>query len=128
MKNRDKSVSPLEAALLQCLTALDNQVAREMQRTPAERELHGVQKWAPYSKRVELIAGLLAEQLGNNTIELDGMIVLAQALSKALSLFVDEMGAEGLGRVRSEYVAHAGDAMAADARRLSAIVPQQVLM
>jgi hypothetical protein len=97
MKNRDKSVSPLEAALLQCLTALDNQVAREMQRTPAERELHG-------------------------------MIVLAQALSKALSLFVDEMGAEGLGRVRSEYVAHAGDAMAADARRLSAIVPQQVLM
>jgi hypothetical protein len=128
MKSRSDGLPPLEAGLLRCLQALDNQVAREMQRTPAERDLHGVQKWEPYNKRVEIVAGFLAEQLGKGELELDGVLILTQALSKALSLYSDELGADGLGKIRSEYVVQVGQALSSDARRLCSMVPQTVLM
>jgi hypothetical protein len=93
----------LEAGLLQAMRAIDNQIARAMQRAPAEREVHGVQKWEPYAARVEGIAGFLLEEIGDTNVGLDSLLVCAQAFTKALQLVCDELGPEGLGDVRTAY-------------------------
>jgi hypothetical protein len=128
MSKKIESLPPLEASVQRALQALDNQVAREMQRSPSERELHGVQKWEPYNRRVEQLAGFVTEQLGCRSVELDGVLILAQALSKSLSIFADELGAEGLGSMRSQYVSQAGENIASDARKISALVGKDIYM
>lgn len=55
-KNDTHTLSKLEEALLSVLKSLDNQMAREMQRSPAELEALGVQKWEPMSKRVDIVS------------------------------------------------------------------------
>ena len=55
----------LEQHLLQAMRVIDNRVARQMQRTPAEREVHGVQKWEPYRIVVEDICALLLNEIGD---------------------------------------------------------------
>lgn len=101
--NDQTKPSPSEENLLACMQALDSQVAREMQRAPAEREAHGVQKWEPYQKRVERMCAFVLNSLGDQAVELDSVLILAQALAKTLRLVVDDLGPEGLGKVRSEY-------------------------
>ena len=103
--------SPLEAGILSALRSIDNQVARNMLRTPAEREVSGVQKWEPYDQKIELITSLVLENLANRAIELDGVLVLAQAMCKALQMYCDELGQEGLGKMRSEYCSVAFEAI-----------------
>lgn len=93
----------LEAGLLQAMKAIDNQIARAMQRSPAEREVHGVQKWEPYTARVEGIAGFLLEEIGDTKVGLDSLLVCAQAFTKALQLVCNELGTDGLGDVRAAY-------------------------
>ena len=95
--------SKLEQGLSQAMKAIDNQIARAMQRTPAEREVQGVQKWEPYETRVENITAFLLEQLGGQEISLDSILVLAQAFTKSLRIVTDDLGGEGLGEVRSAY-------------------------
>lgn len=107
----------LEAGLLQAMQALDNQIARAMQRGPAEREAHGVQKWKPYSVRVERITTTILQELAENNISLDSLLVCAQSFSKALYLLVSELEIEGLGTVRSEYCRDAMQKIRSDADR-----------
>lgn len=107
----------LEEGLLQAMKAIDNQIARSMQRTPEQREIHGVQKWEPYDTRVENIAAFVLNELGAESITLDGMIVLAQAFTKSLRLICDDLGVEGLGAVRSSYCLNAMEKIELDAHR-----------
>lgn len=108
---------PLEEGLILAARAIDNQVARDMQRTPAEREELGVQKWKPYEDRVEKVTGFLLNAFQEREIDLDGFIVLAQAWSKALYLLMDDLGPEGLGKLRAQYCLSAMEAIGGDAHR-----------
>lgn len=110
-------VGKLEEGLLQAMKAIDNQVARAMQRTPAERDVHGVQKWEPFETRVELITAFLLNELGSQEVSIDSMVVLAQAFTKALALVCDDLGSEGLGAVRSSYCLDAMEKIERDAHR-----------
>ena len=116
---KEPALPPLEEALLRACKAIDNQIARELQRSPEERRIHGVGKWAPYEKRVERIAGFLVEALGNHQIELDSLIVLSQSLPKALSMLVEELGSSNLGQQRATYCRAAGESLERDALRIS---------
>jgi len=117
MKKQEK-MSVLEGSLLQAMKALDTQIAREMQRSPEETDLHGVQKWEPIQKRIENITSLIMNSLGDGSVELDGVLVLAQAFSKALLLIVEDLGEEGLGKVRSGYCLHAAESLSRDSYRM----------
>lgn len=95
--------------MLDAMQAIDSQIAREMQRTPAELEQLGVQKWEPYAKRIELISAFILNSLGEQKVELDSALVLAQAFSKSLQIIAEDLGEEGLGQVRSSYCRMAFD-------------------
>ena len=107
----------LEEGLLQAMHAIDNQVARAMQRSPAEREAQGVQKWEPYDTRIEHVAAYVLNELGDNTVALDSVLVLAQAFTKALRLAVEDLGSEGLGTVRTSYCIDTMERILRDADR-----------
>lgn len=106
----------LEQGLLQAMKAIDNQVARAMQRSPAEREIHGVQKWEPYASRVEHLTAFILEELAVNNISLDSVLVLVQAFAKTLNFAVDDLGPDGLGAVRSSYCLDAMEKVQRDAQ------------
>ncbi len=107
MSKKDK-LPPLEEGLLAALKAIDNQIAREIgSRSPTEREEHGVQKWEPLVSRIERICGFVLDKFGDNEIDLDGIVVLSQALTKTLQLLFEELGEDGLGKVRYKYCAAA---------------------
>jgi hypothetical protein len=91
-----------------------------MQRTPSEREVLGVQKWEPYETRVEHITAYILNELGDNTIGLDSLLVLAQAFTKALRLAAEDLGPDGLGMVRSSYCVDAMEKVTRDASRVLA--------
>jgi hypothetical protein len=112
-----KGAPLMESGLLQCMQALDKQIAREMQRSPEEREAHGVQKWEPYNTRIERVVTLLLNELGDENLTLDSVFVLAQSLSKTLSIMIDDLGEEGLGNVRSMYCLKACEALSFDTER-----------
>lgn len=124
-KNKDKgdAILPvMEAGLARCMRSLDSQIAREMQRSPAEREEHGVQKWEPYNTRIERLVTFLLNQLGDEEVTLDSLLVLVQALTKTYSIIVDDLGEEGLGEVRSLYCARACEALSFDIERAAKIL------
>jgi hypothetical protein len=117
MDPKQEKRSLLEENLVKVLSAIDTQIAREMQRTPAQREEHGVQKWEPYQKRVELIVSRVLNSLGDQEVTLDGVLVFAQAMSKTLLLAVEDLGADGLGKIRSSYCEAAMQNIAQDVSR-----------
>ena len=47
MTKKKEKLDPFVANLISLLKSLDNRIAREMQRTPEQREKQGVQKWKP---------------------------------------------------------------------------------
>lgn len=98
---------PLEEGLLKAMSAIDRQIAREMQRDPEELKEHGVGKWEPFVKRIEKISTLVLTSIGETEIGLDSLLVMAQAMTKSLYMLVSEMEEEGLGKVRSEYCLNA---------------------
>ena len=108
----------LEEGLLQCMRALDKQVSRELQRTPTELETKGTRKWEPLENRVETVAAFLVQSLGEQAIELDSILIMAQALSKTLCLVVEDLGEKGLGKVRTEYCLSAGENIKRDSERI----------
>jgi hypothetical protein len=108
----------LEDGLLQAMKAIDNQIARAMQRTPSERETLGVQKWEPYDSRVESVAAFVLQELGDAEVSLDSLLVLAQAFTKALYLVCDDLGTEGLGEVRVRYCLEAMHKISRDSQKV----------
>ena len=105
----------LEEGLSQAMHAIDTQVARAMQRSPAEREVMGVQKWEPYDTRVEHLTAYILNELGDNSVGLDSVLVLAQAFTKALRLATEDLGSDGLGAVRTSYCVDAMEKVTRDA-------------
>lgn len=99
-----EKLTPLDEGLLRALRAIDSQVAREMQRTPAELEKLGVQKWEPFNKRIENIAAFLIDNISEQNIQLDSLLVLSQALAKVLKIFSEDLGEDGLGKIRTAYM------------------------
>ena len=93
----------LQQHVLASLHALDAQVARAMQRTPKEREEHGVEKWQPFQERVERITGVVLQGFADEACKLDGVLIMAEAYAKSLRMLVEELEKEGLGEVRSRY-------------------------
>ncbi len=118
----------LEQGLLQAMKAIDNQIARAMQRTPAERDAHGVQKWEPYNTRVENVTAFLLEELGENSTSLDSLLVFAQAFPKALHLLVHDLGREGLGDIRTAYCLEAMKGVERDAQEVLSSLADQHLV
>ncbi len=117
MTKAERQLPPLEQGLLTAMRALDNQIARAMQRSPSEREAHGVQKWEPIATRVENVCAFVLNSLGDEDVTLDSLLVLSQAMAKSLALVVDDLGLEGLGEIRSGYVSSALESIAEDASR-----------
>jgi len=115
-KRKKDREEPLVEHLLAALHALDSQVAREMQRSPQEREQLGVQKWEPYAKRIEKLCAVVLNSVGDRQCDLDSLLIMAQAMSKSLGLLVEELGTEGLGALRSAYCKAAFEAIERDAR------------
>lgn len=116
-EKRASKLPPLEEGLLQAMQALDKQVSREMQRTPAERESKGVQKWEPFERRIEGVSSFILNALGDESVALDSLIILSQSLTKALYLITEDLGREGLGEVRSSYCRAAMEGVRQDAGR-----------
>lgn len=104
MTKGNKTGIGLELALMRVVQLLDTQVAREMQRAPVEREQSGVQKWEPYRRRGERISSLLLEGITEGELELDGLLILSEAIPRCLRILAEELGEDGLGKVRSSYV------------------------
>jgi len=108
MSQKTERRTPLEEGLIVAMQSIDKQVLREIStRGPGEKEEHGIQKWEPFDKRIELISGFILNELGEESIGLDSLLVLSQAFSKALQLVVEDLGEEGLGDIRSNYARRA---------------------
>lgn len=105
----------LAQGLIAAMKALDNQIARKMQRSPAEREEGGVQKWSPYAEKVEQTTALVLDAFGSQDIELDSILVTSQALVKALYLIIEEV--EDLGELRTSYCQDALEKIDRDVRQ-----------
>lgn len=114
MSKQRIEIEPLEGGLRQALQAIDNQIAREMQRSPADREVHGVLKWEPFETRIERVSAYLLSIFGED-IQLDSLMVLSQALVKTLALVVEDCGREGLGDIRARYIERAAEGLVRDA-------------
>jgi len=98
-----QKLPPLQAGLVTALAAIDNQIARDLQRSPEKLEQAGVQKWAIYERKIEEVTKLLLDELENQTVELDGLIVLLSAMAKSLQLLIEDLGPAGLGNLRTQY-------------------------
>lgn len=118
-QNKQEKLTPMEQGIITAMKAIDNQIAREMQRSPAELEKHGVQKWEPFMKRIENISALVMNSLGSEDIHLDSLLVMSQAMTKALQLVIEDLGPESLGKMRSSYCQFAMENIAKDAYRAS---------
>jgi hypothetical protein len=123
-KKKSKKEDPLEQSLLRVMSLINNQIAREMQRTPAELDKEGVKKWEPYTKRVELVTSLILTLIGEQALELDSLLVLARSVAKALYLLTDELGTDSLGTVRTAYFAGAAREIEDDMRKLLGITDE----
>ncbi len=122
MAERAERLTPLEEGILKTMQALDNQIARATERSPSQREVHGVQKWQPIEERVERTCAFVLDLLGDDQVKLDSLLVLAQSYTKALSLLVEELGPEGLGELRARYSLSAGERISRDARRVEQVL------
>ena len=116
MKEKPQELPALEQGLLTAMQAIDNQIAREMQRNPQQREQHGVQKWEPYNTRIERITAFVMNSLGGSEVDLDSVLVLYQTFSKAVQMVIEDLGEDGLGKVRSSYCQTALESVARDCR------------
>jgi hypothetical protein len=116
-RDGDDSGDIFAEALTRAMRTIGRQIAREMQRFPAEQEVHGVQKWAPIQKRVERAIGIILDEVGDQTVEIESLVVLTRAFTSAIRMIVEDLGVEGLGKVRSEYVCDAMERAQEDARR-----------
>jgi hypothetical protein len=126
-QNQEERLTPLEQGLLQAMKAIDKQIARGMQRTPAEREEKGVVKGEEYSTRIERITTFLLNAFNDGQVELDAFLVLSQALVKSFTLTVEDLGRDGLGEIRSSYCDEATRLMSRDLLRIEAALRTEPL-
>lgn len=130
MKKRDNPPGePLFDGVHRSLRAVDSQIAREMQRTPVERDMYGVTKWQPMSKRVELLSAFFLDHIGDpaeseDAFSFEALLVMAQSSVKALSLVIQDLGEADLGEIRSKYARDALSTMQFDVERALSEISQ----
>ena len=118
MSQKAESRSPLEEGLITAMKSIDKQILREVSsRSPSSREEHGVQKWEPIEKRVEYVSSIILNELGEESVGLDAILVMAQAFAKSLQLIAEDLGEEGLGEVRTSYMKAALEQLERSAHR-----------
>jgi hypothetical protein len=110
-------IPPLQEGLLSAMQALDAQVAREMQRSPKDQDLHGVQKWEPFQRRIEDLTTFILDCFGDQKVDLDGLLILSQSFAKSLQLLIADLGQDGLGKIRTQYCQTAMENISADATK-----------
>lgn len=115
-KNKSEKLPPLEGGISQLLTAITSQIARELQRSPHEREQEGVRKWKPIEARTEIVTMKALEVVATGQADLDALLVSSQSFVKALMVYVEELGRDGLGQVRREYCRDALEKIQRDVR------------
>ena len=127
MADKKKLVKGITLAqgLIAAMKAIDNQIARKMQRSPAQREEAGVQKWSPHAEKVEQTTALVLDAFGSQDIELDSVLVTSQALVKALYLIIEEV--EDLGELRTAYCQDALEKIDRDVRQGLSLYNQEKL-
>ncbi len=123
-KNGDK----LEDGLLTAMQALDNQIAREMQRDPQALEMHGVTKFEPIAKRVERVTSFILNTLGENNAQIDSVLVLAESFTKALELIVADLGTDGLGKMRTSLCAACANKLQNSSYKTVAMLNEENIM
>ncbi len=111
----------LEESLLIALKAVDNQIKRAMERSPSEREVHGVQKWKPIEDRVESVCEIVISEYGENH-DLDSLIVFSRAFVKSLVIICEELGLESFGEIRGAYVKDAIRKIEDEIKRAGALI------
>jgi len=125
-KNKKPVNPPLQHHLLAALKAIDNQIARSMQR---DENTNSVQKWGPIQERIELLTSFLIENAGNQEIQLESLLILGQAVTKTLRLLAEELGQAELGQVRGGYCREAFEKIEDDSRRaLASLRDEAILM
>lgn len=103
-RNNSEQLPPLEQGLFTALRSIDTQILREVEsRNPAQLEEHGLRKWNSYESRIERICSFVLNSIGDDDLGTDGVLVMAQAMSKTLMLVVEDLEQAGLGKTRSEY-------------------------
>ena len=122
MSRSNPKIPPLQAGLLAALSALDNQVARDMQRSPQEIEREGVNKWAVYERKIEEVANILLDEFESKNIELDGLLITAAALTKSMQIIVEDLGSDNLGKMRTDYCRKISNSIADTIRRVQAVL------
>jgi len=115
--SKKQKAPPLENGLITAMRAIDNQIARQMERSPTERDDAGVQKWEPHQQKIEQICALVLEAFGDDEVRFDSLLVTAQAFAKSLYLVSEELGQTGLGTVRAGYAREALRSILRDAER-----------
>ena len=128
MKTNSNLGNILEENLLNTLRAFDNQILRALQREPSKRDSEGVQKWQIYQNKIEDCCSFLLNSVGDRQIDLDGLIILTQALSKTLNLICEDLGAEGLGKLRTDYIKSTFDKISRDAQDANSRLSQEPLL
>lgn len=124
----DKKQTPLEQGIIGAMQALDRQLARDLQRSPAETERHGVTKWAPIETRVEKVAVIVLDAIGDQQTGVEALLVMAQAMTKALQIVIDDLGQDGLGKMRTGYSLDAMEKIERYASQASQLLRQQNLV
>jgi hypothetical protein len=124
MSKNIKNLSPLEAGITEALSALNNQILREIQRSPTQREGKGLSKSEPINKRVELLTGIILNLLGEEHCSIEALIVLAESSVKALRMTCEDLETEGLGKMRSLYVADSVSKIYDDSRKVLSCLNQ----
>ena len=66
---------------------------------------------------MEEATAIILDGFADGHVQLDSLVVLSQSLVKALYLVVEEVGAEGLGDLRSAYCEDALEKIERDARQ-----------
>ena len=120
---------PLSEGLKRALQALDHQVSRDVNtRGPEEVAEKHFEKWEAIDERIERVSSEVLQWVGENEIRLDSMLIMSQALVKALSLAVMELEREGLGKTQTAYCVAAFESMTEDVRRALATLHDEATL
>jgi len=120
-----ESANKVESGILQALIALDNQVAREMQRDPQQVSEQGVQKWQPHDKRIESLMEIILDNFDEGKIQLDSILISAQGLVHALTILIEDLGLVGLGELRRNYCLAAIDRISRNIEQAGRVIKEQ---
>ncbi len=113
-----KAKQPMQQGLLMAMSALDRQVSRDVtQRSTPEQDALGVGRCSAINLRVELVSSFIIDAFADGQVNLDSLLILAQAMTKTLGILGSELGEETMGKMRTDCCLDAFRQIIADAER-----------